>query len=130
MIFVDTSVWIDYLRGVSTVQGDRLHDTLGVEPVAIGDLVLTEILQGFAREADFETARKLVMALTVFNMGGSDIAVQAANHLRKLHELGITTTRTVDAVIATFCIENKLPLLHSHAGFEPYQEHLGLRVVQ
>lgn len=130
MIFVDTSVWVDYLNGVTTLEGDRLHDTLGVEPVAIGDLVLTEILQGFETEKDFETARKLVMALTVFNMGGSDIAVQAATHMRRLREKGVTALRTVDAVIATFCIENKIPLLHSHEGFKPYQEHLGLRVVR
>lgn len=129
MIFVDTSVWVDYLGGVSTSEGDRLHDTLGTEPVAIGDLVLAELLQGYASEEAFNTAKKLVMSLTVFNMGGSDIALQAANHMRVLRAKGITSTGTVNAIIATFCIENKLPLLHSHSGFIPYQEHLGLRVV-
>lgn len=130
MIFVDTSVWADYLSGNVSIQCELLDGLLGTEQVAIGDLVLIEVLQGFESDEDFDTAKELSLALTVFNMGGSDIAVKAASHMRTLRAKGITTLRTVNAVIATFCIENSLILLHADKGFAPFQHHLGLKVFE
>lgn len=84
MILVDSSVWIDYFRGTLTVQTERLDALLGSEPLAMGDLVLTEVLQGFNSERDFNQARKLLTSLEVVEMGGREIAIQAARHFRTL----------------------------------------------
>ena len=126
MILVDSSVWIDYFRGVSTPQSDRLDLLLGVEPLAIGDLILTEVLQGFTRQRDFDQALELLGGLTLVEIGGQDIAVQAARNFRVLRALGVTARKTIDTLIATRCIESGYPLLFSDRDFEPFVEHLGL----
>jgi len=71
MILVDSSVWIDYFLGVTTPQTDLLDSLLGSEPVATADLVLTEVLQGFGDDRDFDLARKLLGSLTVIDLGGT-----------------------------------------------------------
>ena len=129
MILVDSSVWIDYFNGTVTVQTEKLDRLLGREPVAIGDLILTEVLQGFVEERDFNTARKMLTSLTVVELGGQEIAIQAARNFRVLRKTGVTVRKTVDAVIATWCIENGYDLLHNDRDFEPFVRHLGLRVV-
>ena len=126
MILVDSSVWIDYFRGVSTPQSDRLHQLLDVEPLAIGDLILTEVLQGFTRQRDFDQALELLSGLTLVEIGGHDVAVQAARNFRALRALGVTARKTIDTLIATRCIESGYPLLFSDRDFEPFVEHLGL----
>ncbi|WP_425995691.1 type II toxin-antitoxin system VapC family toxin [Caulobacter sp. DWR1-3-2b1] len=126
MILVDSSVWIDYFRGVSTPQSDRLDQLLGVEPLAIGDLILTEVLQGFTRQRDFDQALELLGGLTLVEIGGQDIAIQAARNFRALRALGVTARKTIDTLIATRCIESGYPLLSSDRDFEPFVEHLGL----
>lgn len=129
MILVDSSVWIDYFRGNSTPQAEALDGLLGSEPLAIGDLILTEVLQGFASDLDFERARQLLTSLIVVELGGEDIAVQAAKNFRSLRRLGITIRKTIDTVIATRCIESGYTLLHSDRDFDAFAKHLGLRVV-
>jgi predicted nucleic acid-binding protein len=126
VILVDSSVWIDYFRGVPTVETDLLDDLLGKEPLAIGDLILTEVLQGFADERDFNQARKLLTSLLVVELGGRSIAVQAAKNFRTLRTLGVTVRKTIDTVIATRCIESGLHLLYSDRDFDPFVRHLGL----
>ena len=126
MILVDSSVWIDYFRGVSTPQSDMLDALLGNEPLAIGDLILVEVLQGFGSDRDFNQARKLLTSLAVVEMGGKDIVIQAARNFRALRALGVTVRKTIDTVIATRCIESRLPLLYSDRDFDPFVEHLGL----
>lgn len=127
MILVDSSVWIDYFRGTSTPQAEKLDSLLGSEPVMTGDLVLTEVLQGFVSEYDFNQARKLLTSLVVVDLGGQDIAIQAAKNFRALRSLGITVRKTIDTVIATRCIASGLTLLYSDRDFDPFVEHLGLR---
>ncbi len=127
MILVDSSVWIDYFRGMPTPQTEMLDSLLGSEPVVTGDLVLTEVLQGFGSEHDFNQARKLLTSLVVVNLVGQDIAIQAARNFRALRALGITVRKTIDAVIATRCIASGLTLLHSDKDFDPFVRHLGLR---
>lgn len=129
MILVDSSVWIDYFNGVIGSQTRKLDDLLGAEPLAIGDLILAEVLQGFDRERDFEQTRELLTSLTVLNLGGQEIAIQAARNFRRLRRLGITTRKTIDVVIATRCIESGYDLLHNDRDFDPFVEHLGLRSV-
>jgi len=129
MILVDSSVWIDYFRGSITPQTETLDRLLGREPLAIGDLILTEVLQGIGDERAFNQAKKMLTALTVVELGGKEIAIQAARNLRTLRRLGVTTRKTIDMVIATRCIESGFDLLHNGRDFDPFVEHLGLRVV-
>lgn len=127
MILVDSSVWIDYFRGTATPQAEKLDSLLGTEPVATGDLILTEVLQGFVSDRDFKQAKKLLTSLDVVNLAGRDIAIQAAKNFRALRALGVTVRKTIDTVIATRCIESRLTLLYSDRDFNPFVEHLGLR---
>jgi len=127
LILVDSSVWIDYFRGTVTPQTNRLHDLLGNEPIAIGDLIVAEVLQGFTSERDFTQALRLFDTLVMVELGGRDLAVAAAKNFRKLRSLGVTVRKTVDGIIATRCIEDAMTLLYSARDFEPFVEHLGLR---
>ncbi|MGK6306750.1 type II toxin-antitoxin system VapC family toxin [Variovorax sp. DT-64] len=127
MILVDSSVWIDYFRGTDSVAADRLDQLLQTEPVAIGDLILAEVLQGFSSERDFAEARKLLTALEVVNLGGEALAIEAARNHRRLRALGFTVRKTIDTLIATWCIENDAPLLHNDRDFDAFEKHLGLR---
>jgi len=127
MILIDSSVWIDYFRGVATQESDRLDLLLGSEPLAIGDLVLTEVLQGFTSERDFDRALATLGSLQIIEFGGLDVAVQAARNFRALRTLGVTIRKTIDTLIATRCILNGMPLLYSDRDFDPFVTHLGLR---
>ena len=129
MILVDSSVWIDYFNGRITAQTDKLDKLLGHEPLAIGDLILTEVLQGFPDERDFNQARKMLTSLMVVEVGGQEIAIQAAKNFRALRVLGITDRKTIDTVIATRCIESGFDLMHNDRDFDPFAKHFGLRVV-
>ena len=126
MILVDSRVWIDYFRGVDSQQSDLLDMMLGTELVAVGDLILTEVLQGFRHDEDFEQASELFSALTIFNMLGQEIALASAENYQYLLKQGFTVLRTVDVIIATFCIEQRIPLLFSDKDFILFVERLGL----
>ena len=126
MIVVDSSVWIDFFNGVSTPQVDRLDALLGVTPLAIGDLILVEVLQGFRNERDVATARQLFRSLALLPLLGGSNPWKAAENYRQLRRKGITVRKTIDGIIATACIEANLPLLFSDRDFQPYVEHLGL----
>ncbi len=126
MILVDSSVWIDYFRGTLTPETGLLDTLLENEPVFIGDLILTEVLQGFDSKRDFNQAKKLLTSLNVVQLSDQAIAIQAANNYRKLRALGVTVRKTIDTVIATRCIEDGFSLLYSDRDFDPFVEHLGL----
>ncbi|MBC7658016.1 MAG: PIN domain nuclease [Frankiaceae bacterium] len=127
MILVDSSVWIDYFRGTQTPQTDALDALLGIEPILTGDLILTEVLLGFASDRDFNQAKFLLTSLNVIDLGGQDIAIKAAANFRSLRTLGITVRKTIDTVIATCCIESGYSLLYSDRDFDPFVIHFGLR---
>ncbi|MBV8468536.1 MAG: PIN domain nuclease [Burkholderiaceae bacterium] len=127
MILIDSSVWIDFFRGVETPQTQRLDALLGSEPLVMGDLILAEVLQGFRTEREFNQARKLLSNLDVVELVGQEIAIQAARNFRFLRAKGVTVRKTIDTLIATRCIESDMALLFSDRDFEPFVEHLGLR---
>jgi predicted nucleic acid-binding protein len=127
VILVDSSVWIDYFRGSSTPETEKLDSLLGTEPVATGDLILAEVLQGFVADRDSNQARKLMMSLVVVDIGGREVAIQAAKNFRALRALGVTVRKTIDTIIATRCIESRFSLLYSDRDFDPFVIHLGLR---
>jgi len=126
VILVDSSVWIDYFRGVATPQSNRLDALLGTVPLATGDIVLAEVLQGFNLERDFDTALRLLASLSIIDIGGRDVAVQAARNFRLLRAQGITVRKTVDTLIATRCIMSGHVLLYSDRDFDPFVAHLNL----
>ncbi|GCD74949.1 PilT protein domain-containing protein [Acetobacter pasteurianus NBRC 3299] len=129
MILVDSSVWIDFFRGTVTPQVEVLDRLLGEEPVAIGDLMMTEVLQGFANERDFNKARRLLGALDLVEIGGRDVMIEAARYFRDLRARGITIRKTIDTLIATRCIVSGYRLLYSDRDFDPFVTHLGLERV-
>ncbi len=126
MIIVDSSVWIDYFSGADTPQAEKLGNTLGIKPVAIGDLILTEVLQGFRHDKDYKAARKVFEDVTTFDMLGTQMAIKSANNFRALRKKGLTARKTANVIIATFCIDQKLPLLFSDKDFKPFVKYLGL----
>jgi predicted nucleic acid-binding protein len=126
MILIDSSVWIDYFRGAATPQVDKLDKLLSSEPLLTGDIILTEVLQGFINDRDFDHALRLMGSLQPIDIGGREIAIQAARNFRVLRSRGITIRKTIDTLIATRCIEDGFALLYSNRDFDPFVGHLGL----
>jgi predicted nucleic acid-binding protein len=129
MIFVDSSVLIDYFNGKDNWQVEKLDEILGKEIVVIGDYILVEVLQGFRKDKDYETAKEVLSAFPCLNMLGEEMALKSADNYRKLRKKGITIRKTVDVIISTFCIENDLELLHNDKDFFPFENNLGLKSV-
>jgi predicted nucleic acid-binding protein len=129
MILVDSSVWIDYFNGMDTWQTELLDRLLKEEPIIMGDLILTEVLQGFRDDKDFEQAKKSLNILPFKQMGGYEIALKSAQNYRTLRRNGITVRKTIDIIIGTFCILENLSLLHDDKDFEPMTKLLSLRSV-
>ena len=129
MILVDSSVWIDFFNGVENIETNKLDELLGVEEIATGDLIITEVLQGFRNDKDYKIAKEILTSLIVFELLGENLAIKSANNFRKLRKKGITIRKTSDVIIATYCIENKMPLLFSDKDFIPFVENLKLRSV-
>jgi len=126
---VDSSVWIDFFNGTKTPETNFLNDALGIEPILVGDLILIEVLQGFRRKQDFETAWVALTRFPVVDMVGQEIAISSASNYRNLRQIGVTIRKTMDCLIATFCIEHKLTLLHTDRDFDQFERHLDLQVL-
>ena len=126
MILVDTSVWVDYFNGVENPQTDQLDAALINDDVVIGDLIYLEILQGFRSDSDFKQAKEMLNALEQYQMFGVGMADKCAENYRKLRKNGITIRKTADVIIATFCIDQKIPLLFIDRDFQPFVDRLGL----
>jgi len=130
MILIDSSVWIDYFNGNKTAQTDWLDSALGETPIVIGDLILTEVLQGFQSDKDFKIARDLLLRIPFVPMGGRELALESAMNYRLLRKKGVTVRKTIDVMIGTFCIHYRLPLLHDDRDFDPMVMFLGMEVVE
>jgi predicted nucleic acid-binding protein len=127
LILVDSSVWIDYFNGKVTWQTNLLDRKLSDELLVVGDLILTEVLQGFRSDKDYQTAKSFLSAMLFRSMGGYNVAIQSAGNYRKLRKSGITVRKTIDVIIATFCIVEDLALLHDDRDFEPMTTVLTLK---
>jgi predicted nucleic acid-binding protein len=128
MILADTSVWIGYVNGVVSPQTDILDKELGSRRVATGDLIITEFLQGFREEKQFQEAKRIMESLEYYDLVGKETAFTAAQNYRKLRRKGITVRKTIDVLIATFCIDSGLELLHNDRDYDPMEAVLGLKV--
>jgi predicted nucleic acid-binding protein len=127
MILVDSSVWINYFNGSRTWQTDLLDESLSHVPIIIGDLILTEVLQGFRSNKDFNAAKSHLDALPFMQIGGYEVALKSAQNYRSLRKKGVTVRKTIDVIIATFCIIEGLKLLHDDRDFDPMVSHLALQ---
>jgi len=129
MILVDSSVWIDFFNGRQSRETDLLNELLGTEPLLMGDLILTEVLQGFRHDKDYRKVKAELEKLAFASMVGQDISIKSAENYRRLRKQGITVRKTIDVLIATFCIENNHRLLHSDRDFDVMIDVLGLQIL-
>jgi predicted nucleic acid-binding protein len=129
MIIVDTSVWIDYLGGFETPQTLWLDGALESQRLGLTNWILGEVLQGIRDESQFIAVYQGLLEFEVIDMGGIELAVQAAHDYRNLRNLGYTVHRTIDCWIATFCIQHGHKLLHNDRDFVPFEKILGLQTV-
>jgi predicted nucleic acid-binding protein len=129
MILIDSSVWIAYFNGENIWQSEVLENLLPSEPLIIGDLILTEVLQGFRLDKDFNKAKEFLSFLNFKELGGFDITIKASINYRLLRKKGTTVRKTIDIIIGTYCIENQIKLLHNDHDFDPMEKCLDLKVI-
>ena len=129
MLLIDSTIWIDYFNGVITPETNFLDHAFDEQLILVGDLILAEVLQGFRSETDFEQARLVLGRFQQASIVDPELAVQSARNYRLLRSQGITVRKTIDCLIATFCIEEGHELLHSDSDFDGFEQHLGLKVL-
>lgn len=130
MILVDSSVWIDYFNGKVTGKTDWLDSAIGDKEIIVGDIILTEILQGFQNDNDFRAAQKLLSDFPFMEMSGQDLAIKSALNYRFLRKNGVTVWKTIDVMIGTFCVHYHFALLHDDRDFEPMEKFLKLKTIK
>lgn len=126
MILVDTSVWIDAFADREATAKQRLDGVMSEDEVVVGDLILVELLQGYRAGPKLRLVEAAMRSLPMKMLCGSDIAPIAAANYRMLRSVGLTVRGTIDVIIATWCIENKVALLHNDRDFDVMEMHLGL----
>ncbi len=119
-VLVDTSVWIDFFRGRPTAEVTRFKELVGSEEVFIGDLILAQILHGVGDKEDLKQVERSFEAFQVVPLVGEKIARQSALNYRSLRREGSTIPKTIDCLIAAWCIRNTIPLLHADRDFRPF----------
>jgi predicted nucleic acid-binding protein len=129
MVIVDTTIWIDYLRGTSNAETRWLERELQRQRLGLTDLILCEVLQGIPDRAEFVRVRDDLLKFEVFETGGAALAIAAAQGYTSLRQQGYTVRKTIDCIIATFCMQAGHELLHRDRDYDPFEKALGLRVV-
>jgi predicted nucleic acid-binding protein len=130
MTIVDTTIWIDYLGGTANPHTDWLDRELNQQRLGLTDLILYEVLQSVRRDSTFTRVRRDLSKFEVFDTGGEALAVASAQNDRALRSHGYTIRKTIDCLIATFCLTEGHSLLHRDHDFDPFERHLGLRVLR
>ena len=129
MVVVDTTVWVDYLRGFQNEETKWLNLELERQRLGLTDLILCEVLQGIRDEPSFSRVQRELCKFEVLETGGAELAIQAARNFRKLRQRGFTVRKTIDCLIATFCLREGHVLLHRDRDFDPFERVLGLAVI-
>jgi predicted nucleic acid-binding protein len=129
VVIVDSTVWIDYLNEVETPETRWLDSQLDQQRLGLLDLMLCEVLQGIDSDAQARIVLEHMKGFAILESGGTDLAVAAAGNYRALRQHGRTVRKTIDCLIATFCIREGHQLLHCDRDFDPFEERLGLQVV-
>ena len=129
MVIVDTTVWIDYLQGAPNAETDWLDAELNRQRLGLTDIILCEVLQGVRDDVIAKQVETSLRKCEVFDMGGVVLAREAARNYRTLRSHGHTVRKTIDCLIATFCLRGEHSLLHRDRDFEPFEKRLGLSVI-
>ena len=129
MVIVDTTVWIDYLRGLGNKETDYFDRELGRQRFGLTDLILCETLQGIGDEKAFTRVLRGLRKFEIFETGGEELAIEAARNFRSLRQRGRTVRKTIDCLIATFCLRDGHSLLHRDRDYDQFEVFLGLAVI-
>ena len=129
MVIVDTTVWIDYLNGVATPQSAWLDRAIAKQRLGLLDLMVCEILQGLASDAEAVRVLRHLRRFEILETGGVELAAAAAHNYRRLRQRGRTVRKTIDCLIATFCMRESHALLHSDRDFDAFEDLLHLKVI-
>jgi predicted nucleic acid-binding protein len=129
MVLADSSVWIEFLNNTRNPKGEILERLLYQEIIYTGDLIIVEVLQGIRNQNEFVRAKSMFDLLPCVQMLNKELAIKSASNYRWLIKKGITIRKTIDIIIATFCIENGFTLLHNDKDFLPIEKHLGLKTI-
>lgn len=129
MIMIDSTVWIDFFNNVRNEKTDKLFELLNSQMICIADIVLLEVLQGIRDDDKFSEIERYFRNMLIYNILNTEIAVKSAYNYRYLRKKGLTIRKSIDCIIATFCIEHEIELLHNDKDFQPFVDYLGLSVV-
>lgn len=129
MVIVDTTVWVDYLNGISTPEVEWFDRESERQRLGLLDLTICEVLQGLSTDAAADQVLRTLRRFEIFDTGGVALAEAAARNYRSLRARGRTVRKTIDCLIATFCLEHSHALLHCDRDFDPFEDELGLQVV-
>jgi predicted nucleic acid-binding protein len=129
MVIVDTTVWVDYLQGAQNPETDWLNTELDRERLGLTDIILCELLQGVRDDVVAKQVERRLLKLEVFETGGVALAREAARNYRGLRSQGHTVRKTIDCLIATFCMREQYALLHRDRDFDPFEKFLELSVI-
>jgi predicted nucleic acid-binding protein len=129
MVIIDTTVWIDYLRGLRNKETDYFDRELGRQRFGLTDLILCETLQGVGDVKAFARVLRELRKLEIFETGGAELAIESARNFRSLRRRGHTIRKTIDCLIATFCLRYGHSLLHRDRDYDPFEDILGLAVI-
>jgi len=129
MVIVDTSVWIDAFRGTTNRETIWLKQAISIREIGLTNLILCEVLQGVSTNSEYDEIRDDLLQFAVFNTGSAKLALTSAQQYRTLRSMGITVRKTIDCIIASFCVEYGHQLLHRDRDFDCFESHLGLQVI-
>lgn len=129
MVVIDTTVWVDYLQGTQNAETAWLDQALDRQRLALTDVIFCEVAQGVSDDATAKEVEDLLLRFEIFVTGGVDLAREAARNYRTLRSRGRTVRKTIDCLIATFCIREGHSLLHRDRDFDPFEKFLELSVV-
>lgn len=129
MVIVDATVWIDYLRGHENPATEWLDRQLARQPLGLTDLTLCEVLQGVRDDFEFSSVRNDLLGFHLFSTAGPELAIAAARNYLSLRSRGLTVRKTIDCIVATFCLQAGHELLHRDRDFDAFEKTLGLKVI-
>jgi len=127
MLLVDSSVWIDFFKGNKSVAAFKLYESLEKELIITCDLIRLDVLREFAGSSSYIQAKNSMDLFPQFNLNQSDLILKASDNIHTLKQFDISTPKSGSSIIATYCIENEIPLLHNDPDYKYFERYLGLK---
>jgi hypothetical protein len=119
LILVDTSIWIDFFRGVDSPHRKKLHELIKEEAdICLCNVILTEILQGIKSDKEFAAIKEYLLCYPIYSLRNVNSYVEAAGLYRRCRQKGYLLHKTIDVLIAMVAIENELLLFHKDKDFD------------